>query len=163
MLTDKKIEVSIFFSLSSEITSSFFVYSQRIYEEIWAYWLFKEVHFPGGFPHSSNCLQCRRPGFNPLAGKIPWRREWQLTPVFLPEESHDRGTWWATVHGVTQSQTRDWNDLAQHNENSIQCYVVTCMGKKSKKERICVYVELTHFAARSRPTMLHSNSTAVKD
>ena len=32
------------------------------------------------------CLQCRRPGFNPWLGKIPWRREWQPTPVFLPGE-----------------------------------------------------------------------------
>ena len=33
-------------------------------------------------------LQCRRPGFNPWVGKIPWRRKWQPTPVFLPGESH---------------------------------------------------------------------------
>ena len=26
----------------------------------------------------------RRCGFNPWVGKIPWRREWQPTPVFLP-------------------------------------------------------------------------------
>ena len=26
--------------------------------------------------------------FNPWVGKIPWRRAWQPTPVFLPEESH---------------------------------------------------------------------------
>ena len=25
-----------------------------------------------------------RPGFNPWVGKIPWRRSWQPTPVFLP-------------------------------------------------------------------------------
>ena len=31
------------------------------------------------------CLQCRRHGFNPWVGKIPWR-EWQSTPVFLPGE-----------------------------------------------------------------------------
>ena len=30
----------------------------------------------------------RRCGFNPWVGKIPWRREWQCTPVFLPGESH---------------------------------------------------------------------------
>ena len=35
-----------------------------------------------------NQLQCRRPGFDPWVGKIPWRREWQPTPVFLPGESH---------------------------------------------------------------------------
>ena len=26
--------------------------------------------------------------FAPWGGKIPWRRKWQPTPVFLPEESH---------------------------------------------------------------------------
>ena len=34
-----------------------------------------------------NPLQCRKPGFNPWVGKIPWRRAWQPTPVFLPRES----------------------------------------------------------------------------
>ena len=29
------------------------------------------------------CLWFRRPGFDPWVGKIPWRREWQSTPVFL--------------------------------------------------------------------------------
>ena len=27
-------------------------------------------------------------GFNPWFGKIPWRREWQPTPVFLPGKSY---------------------------------------------------------------------------
>ena len=31
-------------------------------------------------------LQCRRPRFSPWVWKIPWRREWPPTPVFLPEE-----------------------------------------------------------------------------
>jgi len=35
----------------------------------------------------STC-QCRRQGFDPWSGKIPWRRKWQLTPVFLPGKSH---------------------------------------------------------------------------
>ena len=34
------------------------------------------------------CLQCRRPGFGPWVGKIPWRREWLPTPVCFPGESH---------------------------------------------------------------------------
>ena len=34
------------------------------------------------------CLQSRRHEFNPWVRKIPWRRKWQPTPVFLPEESH---------------------------------------------------------------------------
>ena len=32
--------------------------------------------------------QCRRPGFDPWVRKIPWRRKWQPTPVFLPGKSH---------------------------------------------------------------------------
>ena len=35
-----------------------------------------------------------------------WRRKWQPTPVFLPEESRDGGAWWAAIYGVTQSRTR---------------------------------------------------------
>ena len=34
------------------------------------------------------CLQCRRPGFDPSIRKIPWRKEWLLTPEFFPGESH---------------------------------------------------------------------------
>ena len=34
------------------------------------------------------CLQCRRPEFDPLVGKIPWRRERLPTAVFGPEECH---------------------------------------------------------------------------
>ena len=34
--------------------------------------------------------QCRRQrhGYNPWVRKIPWRREWLPTPVFLPGKSH---------------------------------------------------------------------------
>ena len=35
-------------------------------------------------------LQCGRPGFDPWVGKIPHRREWLLTPVLWPGESHEQ-------------------------------------------------------------------------
>ena len=38
------------------------------------------------------CLQCRTPEFDPWIGKMPWRREWLPTPVFLPGESHGQRT-----------------------------------------------------------------------
>ena len=58
-----------------------------------------------GFPGSSNskerinrvCLQCGRPGFNLWGGKIPWRRKWQPTPVFLPGKSHG----WRSLAGYS--------------------------------------------------------------
>ena len=35
----------------------------------------------------STC-QCREHAFNPWVGKVPWRREWPPTPVFVLGESH---------------------------------------------------------------------------
>ena len=35
-----------------------------------------------------SACQHRRCGFDLWVGKIPWRRAWQPTPVFLPGESH---------------------------------------------------------------------------
>jgi len=34
------------------------------------------------------CKRYKRFRFNLWVRKIPWRRAWQPTPVFLPEESH---------------------------------------------------------------------------
>jgi len=34
------------------------------------------------------CLQCQRPMFNLWVGKMPWKREWLPTPVFLTGEFH---------------------------------------------------------------------------
>ena len=36
----------------------------------------------------ANAGRCKRHGVNLWVGKIPWRRAWQFTPVFLPGESH---------------------------------------------------------------------------
>ena len=47
--------------------------------------------FPGGASDKKSacqCSRCKRPGFDPWTRKIPWRRAQQLTPVFLPRESH---------------------------------------------------------------------------
>ena len=52
-------------------------------------------HIAGGFfiswatrAQTLKSLQCGRPRFDPWARKIPWRRKWQTTPVFLPGKSH---------------------------------------------------------------------------
>ena len=34
------------------------------------------------------CRRLKRCGFDPWVGRIPWRRKWQLTPVFLPGKFH---------------------------------------------------------------------------
>ena len=53
------------------------------YISMWAFQVVLVVKNP---PASAG--NCRRHGFDPWVGKIPWKRAWQLTLVFLPGESH---------------------------------------------------------------------------
>ena len=51
-------------------------------------------------------VRYKRCGFDPWIGKMPWRRAWQPTPVFLPGESPGQRTWWAVVHRIAKSRTQ---------------------------------------------------------
>ena len=44
--------------------------------------------FPRWLTYKKSACQCRRCQFDPWVTKIPWRRKWQPTPVFLLEKSH---------------------------------------------------------------------------
>ena len=67
----------------------------------------------------SICLQWRRPRFNPWVGKIPWRREWLPSPVFLHKEPHGQrslvgySSWGRKESDVTEqlthTHTHSWN------------------------------------------------------
>ena len=60
-------------------------------------------------------LHCRRHRFDSWVGKIPWRRQWQPTPVFLPGEFHGQRKLVATVHGVPKNQTQLSNYTHTHS------------------------------------------------
>ena len=61
------------------------------------------------------CLQCRRPGFDPWVWKIPWRREWLPTPVFLPGESHgQRSLVGCSPWGHKEMDTTEWPTHVTH-------------------------------------------------
>ena len=50
-----------------------------------------------------SACQCRRCRFDPWVRKIPWRRKWQPTPVFLAGKSHgQRSLVGYKGHGVTK-------------------------------------------------------------
>ena len=70
---------------------------------------------PWGFPGGANgkelahqCKRQKRHGFDPWVRKIPWRRSWQPTPVFLPGESHGPKSLSIGPHRVGHN----WSDLA---------------------------------------------------
>jgi len=57
-------------------------------------------------------LQCRRPGFDLWVRKIPWRRERQPTPVFLPGEFNGEEPGGLQPRGSQKSDmTEQLNDL----------------------------------------------------
>ena len=54
----------------------------------------------------ANAGDTRDGGFNPCVEKIPWRRKWQPTPVFLPGESHEQSSLVGYSPRVAKSWTR---------------------------------------------------------
>ena len=60
-----------------------------------------------GFPEAvCQCRRCQKCKFEPSVGKMPWRRVWHPTPVFLPGESHGQRTLRASVHRVPKCWTQ---------------------------------------------------------
>ena len=64
--------------------------------------------FPGGSGGKKYACNVKDLGSVSGFGKIPWRRAWQRTPVFLPGESPwtEQPGRLHTVHGFTKSQTQ---------------------------------------------------------
>ena len=70
----------------------------------------------------AECLQCRRPGFNPRVRKIPWRREWLTTPVFLPGESLGQRSWRGGCYshgGCKESDTTEQLTLSHFQDELL--------------------------------------------
>ena len=61
-------------------------------------------------------------GFNLWVGKIPWRRKWQPTPVFLPGKSHGQ----RSLAGYSPwGPKRVGQDLATKQQHFIYLFSVT--------------------------------------
>ena len=61
-------------------------------------------------------LQCRKCRFDPWVRKIPWRRKWQPTPVFLPEEFHGQ----RSPAGYSPPGHKE-SDATEHAHTSYSC------------------------------------------
>ena len=87
---------------------------------------------PMGFPGGTSCKEptcqwrrCKWCGFDPWLGKIPWRRPWQPTPVFLPGELP-----WTEEPGRLQSMgsQRVRHDWATKHNTAHACICLTDMS-----------------------------------
>ena len=99
------------------------------------------VGSPGSARGKESACHCRRHKrcrFNHWVGKIPWRREWQLTPVFLSGEYHGWGVWQAIVHRVAKSQT--W--MKQLSTHECMCEQEICLRWQSRRK--CAHLLKEH-------------------
>ena len=85
---------------------------------------FQFLGLPWWLSGKESTCQCRRCGFDPWVGKMPWRRAWQPTPVSLPGEFHGQ----RSLAGYSPWGCKESDKRMQHK------------GKESEKEYICVYI-----------------------
>ena len=86
------------------------------------------VGLPCGWDSKRIYVQCRRPRFNPWVRKIPWRRKWQPTPVFLP----GRIPWTEEPDGLLSmgsQKSRIWLSNQNFHSQGGQCG----WGRESKR------------------------------
>ena len=67
--------------------------------------------------------EVRDHGFHPWVRKIPWRRAWQPTPVFLPGEAHGQRSLGAMVHSISKNRTQ----LKYLSSGSREVSLLLCM------------------------------------
>ena len=75
--------------------------------------------FPGGFSGKESICQCKRHkrlGFNSWVGKIPWRRKWQPTPVFLPGEFYGQ-------RSLVGYSPRDYKELGTTEQSTVNQFL----------------------------------------
>ena len=68
--------------------------------------LYLYMELSGWLSGREPAYQCRRRGFEPWVGKIPWRRECNPLQDSCLENPMDRGAWQAIVHGIAKSWTQ---------------------------------------------------------
>ena len=79
--------------------------------------------FPGGDSGKESSCQCRRLKrcrLDPWVGKIPWRRTWQPTPLFLPGESNRQ----RSLAGYSVKSQTGLKQLSTHTNFHLQRWKV---------------------------------------
>ena len=103
--------------------------------KMWIRLAYENKGFPGGTSGKESVCQCRRHkrcGFSRWVGKIPWRRKWQPTPVFLPGESHGQRSlvgyspWGRKVLDTTEQLSTALRCWHSHENKPQEDCLLTC-------------------------------------
>ena len=102
---DRQVEENVvFYDLVMEFVQHHFYYLLLI---------FIKAGLPWWLSSKESTCQCQRHGFHPWVRKIPWRRKWQSTPIFLSGEFHGLRNGELQYKGSQKTQTR-LNDNKQY-------------------------------------------------
>ena len=117
-----------------EITSryyySHFFFSVDEAEEVKRFAKVRTVRWCSGKESACQCRRCSRRGFDPWVWKIPWRRKWQPTLVFLPRKSHG----WRSLVGCSPwGCKRVRHDLATQQQQQHRWNQEGTEGKTTSK------------------------------
>ena len=87
---------------------------------------------------NESTYQCRRCRFYPWVRKIPWRRKWQPTPVFLPGESHGQRSLVGYSPQGQKKVRQDWNDWAcAHSQEEFKHLYFEWLSPLVKSQTDC--------------------------
>ena len=75
--------------------------------------------------------QCRRHGFDPWVRKIPWRRKWQPTLVFLPGKSHGQRS---LVSYSPRGWQKSWTQLSDETTIILSMLIFLWCKMHEKKQ-----------------------------
>ena len=95
---------------------------------------------PGGAngkESACQCRRCKRHRFDSWVGKIPQRRKWQPTPIFLPENSHGQ----RSLAGFSPWSLRELDTTEQtyYKPITVQYYTADCV---SSAPRLWAYKQI---------------------
>ena len=121
-------KVRILFIFLLPFSHSFSSYLVEIYLNIISWnWSLHLIYFgmciggPIGKELACQCRRHKRRGFNPWVRKIPWRKAWQTTPVFLPGESYgQRSLVGYSPWGRKESYMTEWLSSQTGRDNGTQ-------------------------------------------
>ena len=84
------------------------------------------------------CRWCKRLGFDPWAGKIPWRREWQPAPGFLPGKFQGQWSLVGYTKGRTglSTQTHRWSIFIHNNRRISKAGAWAKLSKRRVYNRL---------------------------
>ena len=104
--------------------------------------VFIKPWLPRSLSGKESTCQCRRHRFNLWVGKIPWRRKWQPTPVFLSGKSPGQrrlvgySPWGCKRVGHNRGTTQQYlSDPSNMKENQSYGSYVTCLRLHRKWQK----------------------------